>query len=505
MQCPPDYCAATAMIVAGALIGRKVAIRPKRHDDWQVVPNLYGAMVGRPSLLKSPAMKEILKFLSRLEVEAKQEYAKALADFETAALVAEATKKVGKEKLKQAVKDGIDASAIAAEIAKGADDPPTRRRYLANDTTMEKLGVILKENPNGVLLFLDELITLLRTMDREGHEGDRGFYLTAWAGDSRYTYDRIGRGTLDIEAAIVSIVGSIQPGVIADYLRGAAQGGAGDDGLMQRFQMTVWPDAPETWTNIDRYPNADAKSDANKALQRLADLTPFMVEAERDNYDRDAVPFLRFDPKAQGVFDAWRAELEPRLRNGHEHPAIESHLAKYRSLIPSLALILHLLDGGVGSVSAIALDKAIAWGKYLESHARRLYAGVINAPAVAARLLAEKIRAGEVPDLFAARDVYQHHWSGLDRSSTESAIDILLSLHWLDERVEPTPGRSRTRYAVNPKIEISLNGEGAKGTKDPSAPFVTSVPEDIPNSSDTLDPESVAACVAAQTEVEGEI
>ena len=44
-----------------------------------------------------------------------------------------------------------------------------------NDTTVEKLGVILAENPNGVLLFLDELISLLRTMDREGHEGDRGF------------------------------------------------------------------------------------------------------------------------------------------------------------------------------------------------------------------------------------------------------------------------------------------------------------------------------------------
>jgi hypothetical protein len=59
MQCPPDYCAATAMVMAGALIGRRVAIRPKRQDDWQVVANLYGAMIGRPSLLKSPAMKEM--------------------------------------------------------------------------------------------------------------------------------------------------------------------------------------------------------------------------------------------------------------------------------------------------------------------------------------------------------------------------------------------------------------------------------------------------------------
>src|SRR5204862_4703325 len=123
------------------------------------------------------------------------------------------------------------AAKIAAELASAIEDPPTRKRYLANDVTVEKLGVILAENVNGLLLFLDEAISLLRSMDREGHEADRGFYLTAWAGDSRFTYDRIGRGTLDIESAIVSIIGSIQPGVVNDYLRGAVVGGSGDDGL----------------------------------------------------------------------------------------------------------------------------------------------------------------------------------------------------------------------------------------------------------------------------------
>jgi hypothetical protein len=455
MQCPPDYCAATAMIVAGSLIGRKVAIRPKRHDDWQVVPNLFGAMVGRPSLLKSPAMKEVLKYLARLEVDAKVEYAKAVTEFEASALVAAATKKVKTAAIKKAVEDGGDAQAIADEIAKGATDEPIRRRYILNDTTVEKCGVILSENPNGVLIFVDELVSFLRSMDREGHEGDRGFYLTAWAGDSRYTYDRIGRGTVDIEAAIVSIVGSIQPGVIADYLRGAVHGGAGDDGLIQRFQLTVWPDASPHWRNVDRYPNADAKAVAQASLARLAELSPTAVDAERDNYDRDALPFLRFDYYAQSDFDKWRADLESQLRSGDEHPAIESHLAKYRSLIPSLALILHLLDGGKGAVTADALAKAIGWGRYLETHARRLYAGVTEAPAVAARQLAGKIQSGVIADNFAARDVYRNGWAGLDRDRTESAIEVLLSPHWLEERIEPTPGKARTRYAINPKI---LNG-----------------------------------------------
>jgi putative DNA primase/helicase len=231
---------------------------------------------------------------------------------------------------------------------------------------------------------------------------------------------------------------------------------------------------------VDRCPDADAKAAASAALHRLTELTPSQVEAERDDYERDAVPFLRFDRDGQGVFDAWRADLETRLRCGAEHPAIESHLAKYRSLIPSLALIVHLLDGGVGPVQARSVEKAIGWGRYLESHARRLYSGVTEGSAVAARLLAGRIRNGDLSDTFAARDVYRCGWAGLDRERTETAIDVLLSLHWLEERIEHTPGRARSRYSVNPKIRIIKRSELPKPTQAPSVSFVSIVSEDIP-------------------------
>ena len=480
MQCPPDYCAATAVVMAGMLIGRKVAVRPKRHDDWQVVPNLYGMMVGRPSLMKTPAMQEVLKFVVRLEIAAKAEHARQLDEQQAAALVADATRQVKRAALKKAVQAGADDVAqLAAQMAAGDELPPVRARYLVNDTTVEKLGVILSENPNGVLVFADELAAFLRTMEREGHEGDRGFYLAAWGGDSRYTYDRIGRGTLDVEAAIVSIVGSVQPGVIAEHLRGALQGGGGDDGLMQRFQLTVWPDAPPNWRNVDRYPDAGAKATAHAALQRLAELTPIDVDAKRDDYDPAALPYLRFDHYAQVAFDDWRCGLEAGLRSADEHPAVESHLAKYRSLVPSLALIFHLLDDGVGPIAEPAVARAVAWAAYLEAHARRLYAGVTEAPALAARLLAKRITGGSVPAEFAARDVYRNGWAGLDRERTESAIDVLLSLGWLAERVEPTAGRSRTRYAVNPRLDVTPAAGPTEPTEGPFVGSVSGLPEGL--------------------------
>ena len=49
-QCPPDFVAVGALVAAAAVIGRQVAIRPKRADDWTVIPNLWGLAVGRPGL-----------------------------------------------------------------------------------------------------------------------------------------------------------------------------------------------------------------------------------------------------------------------------------------------------------------------------------------------------------------------------------------------------------------------------------------------------------------------
>ena|SRR5438067_10081071 len=66
-------------------------------------------------------------------------------------------------------------------------------------------------------------------------------------------------------------------------------------------------------------------------------------------------------------------------------------------------------------------------------------------------MLAARIQKEEVPHMFAARDVYRMGWSGLDREQTTSAIDVLLSLRWLEERTEATTGRDRTRYATNPR------------------------------------------------------
>ena len=50
MPCSPDYVAAALIVGLGSVIGARCAIKPKRRDDWIVTPNLFGGVVGDPSL-----------------------------------------------------------------------------------------------------------------------------------------------------------------------------------------------------------------------------------------------------------------------------------------------------------------------------------------------------------------------------------------------------------------------------------------------------------------------
>jgi putative DNA primase/helicase len=463
MQIPPDFAACGAVVVAGSLVGRKVSILPKRRDDWLVLPNLWGAVVGRPSLMKSPALAEVMKPLVRLIAEAYEEYREAKLTYEMDVMVAEATKAALKDELKRAAKEAARSKERSKldEIARRGQDAevpeePLLRRYKTEDATVEKISEILLENPRGILVHRDELSGWLRNLDKHRREGDRSFYLEAWNGTGSFDVDRIGRGSLHVPALCLSILGSIQPGPLSTYVYQATQGEKGDDGLLQRFQLLVWPDPSPSWRNVDRWPDTEAKNRAYEVFRRLDALEPEDFGASDE--DEEGIPAMRFTDEAQEVFDRWRDELEVRLRTAELPPALESHLAKYRSLMPSLALIFHLIEyvDGAGEGGAVGLRcalQAAAWCEYLETHATRLYSSAHNPAMEGARALLERICKGDVSDGDSTRSVYRRHWAKL--STTEevsSACQVLDEFGWLRIEVAKTSGRSTTRLRLHPTL-----------------------------------------------------
>jgi len=458
MQCPLDYVTIGAMIMTAAVVGAGCGIRPKRQDSWTVIPNLWGGIVGAPSTLKSPALKEILKPLEALEDEAWEVYEKSTKHYQVE-LEAYKTKKevIKKELFKAAQASDTFGEEAAKEKLRNLKEPlePSCKRYITNDATIEKMHELFSRNPRGLLLFRDELLGLLTSWDREGYESDRAFYLEAWNGYGSKTTDRIGRGTIRSKNVCLSLLGSTQPSKLLAYFQKALNG-TENDGLLQRFQLLVYPNDIKKWKLVDRKPHSQAQQQVTHIITTLATMDFTKQGALLDS--PEGIPYFHFSPEAQDTFYEWLNDLEDKLRTPDDESMMIEHLAKYRKLMPALALLFHLIHVANGEASGpvdlISMERAAGWCDYLESHARRIYAMKTNSAYQAARTLAQKIQAGEVQGPFYLREIYRNAWTHLkNREEAEQACYLLIQNGWLQEQKMIHRNKTHvSHYLINPQI-----------------------------------------------------
>ena len=454
----PDFAAAASMAALGSVIGRKIGIRLKQRDDWTEHANVWGALVGPPSALKSPALREALRPLKALQVGADQAHREGLIAYEAEndayKLRKDAKKKSAAKVLSKDPDAEVDLSCVAPP------EPPPCRVYWTSDATAERLGELLAENPTGLLVERDELSSLLTSLEDERHAAARGLYLSGWSGKEGYRFDRIIRGTTTLPKFAISMVGGIQPGPLARYVRSAFSGERAD-GLLQRFQLIVWPD-PEPFEYVDRHPRTTAKDAARQLFER-ADTFSAESVGVYDTYAKDGdPPFVRFAPDAQEVFTDWYVEFMRERRElelgGAESAPVSAHFGKYPGLLAKLALILHVADDpGAKAVSRRTLLKALGWLQYLRPHALRVYHAIDSPETTAGELLLARLRQGALPPQFKPRDIYRKHWHGLsDKDAVRAACRLLEDYGWLVELpTEHKGGRpADPTYAVSPRVEV---------------------------------------------------
>lgn len=466
IQCPPDYLAVSAVILCGAMLGRSYGLAPKSKDNWAVYPNLWGGCVGAPSSKKSPPISAALKPVTELQKLLSANYQELVS---TDRLLANAYKRRQSSAEKEAAKfldEGNTEDAVAAmRAAEPVDESPTEERLYANDATFEKLGELMSENNNGIVMIRDELAGLLLKLTREDAAVERAFLLECFDAINQFIFDRIGRGTITIPSPMLSILGGIQPPKLAVLVTGALNGDM-DDGLLQRLQLLVWP-APVSSTKwVDREPNALAYKAYEDAIRRLYTL-------RKSGEEKPSV--LRFTSEAQAVFIQWWETLQQEIETPENHPAFQSYLLKFPRTICSLALIFELVEGGQKEISLGSLEIALRWSDYLISHARRIYSLAATSVIDHANTIIK--HKAKLPAQFTVRDVRRKHWSGLtSNTSVADALEVLVDEDYLLE-IRSTPkaggGRPTTKYAWNPARD--------GGSPEPSAKSVSAKALQVPS------------------------
>ena len=255
MGVDPSGVALAALVSCSSVISDTFQVQPKRHDyTWLEQARLWGAIMGEPSILKTPIISACTKPIVKLEVEARQRYKEEMRVYRTA----------------------CDA-AKSAKSSEPLPSPPRLDRFMVENATSEALSEVLREDEDAkfstplhkVLCRHDEMSEFFAGLDRykAGGKGgsERGSYLRLYNGGP-HTVDRIGRGSFFIPNWSATFLGGVQPGPIQKIARDAA-----DDGLLQRFMFAV----PSTQDRgIDARPDQNATMRYDRLFPAMASMRP---------------------------------------------------------------------------------------------------------------------------------------------------------------------------------------------------------------------------------------
>ena len=467
MQAPPDLLAIPALIMLAGCIGKDAVIRPKRHDDWAERACLWSMVIQPPGSMKSAAIAKATAALRHIEARWRKEDKQKHAEWSELKADADFRLKAYEKDFAQAMKSG-GYDGPPPPKPRAVDDLPEEpkpRRLVAQDVTAEKLGELMVDS-RGLTLVRDELSGWVLNMSRYNAGSDRQFYLEAYSGGPGVV-DRIRRGELYIPDVYVNIVGGIQPSVAKKLF--SVQDGS-DDGFLDRFGLIAFPDLPDEWQLVDRWPETGLRQAVNAIADKLAAADwAVTLHTDADVEAGKAKPYVRFSPAAQEIFNAWLTEHMPAV-NASENAPIVGFYSKARGLLGRLTLVIHLAAWAAGdesdprTVSEQSLGRALAiLEEYLVPMWRRVMAAFSKAPVVdGAHKIGEYIRKKGLDGIRVA-DISKQDWSGLnDRAAIEAALRTLVDRDWLAEPEAvsgPRGGRPSATYRVNPKVHLAFGGD----------------------------------------------
>ena len=215
-------------------------------------------------------------------------------------------------------------------------EKPTRRRCIMQDSTIEALAPILKENPRGVLMGRDELSGWLAGFDKysskkSGASSDVPKWLEIYncepitidrkTGEDR---DRL----IDVKRPSVSITGGIQPGILARCLPDEFK----ENGLQSRLLMTYPPRGKKQWRD-----NELSEATEQAYAKMVQDL--FLLQGATDSAGEAKPATLTLTAEARALFKAYVNTTGEEQASLHGHAA--SQWSKLEETPGRLAIVIH--------------------------------------------------------------------------------------------------------------------------------------------------------------------
>ena len=339
-----DFTAASFLTVFAAAMGNTWSVR--FMTGWVSRPIIYMVLVGSPSCGKTPPLQQAVAPLLKLDGEYDVLYCKEMEIF----------RRWERMSVKQREKHSLPEEMKM----------PQRKCHVVVDSTVEALIGALRDNPRGVLIYKDEIDSLLSNFNRY-NGSDEGYFLSLFSG-TPFKYSRKSNNEhIFLANPYCSIIGTTQPGRLGEQFGGKRM----MNGFSSRF-LKVYPE-------IDKMPswNDTAMPDGvleewERIIRKVVTVTP-----STDQEGKATSIELLFSQEAKLRVIQWKDEVNNKAYAETDSDAVRALCGKLETYLVRFCLVIQIMhcicgESGMDKIEPGTAELAIRLTEYFRNMESRI-------------------------------------------------------------------------------------------------------------------------------------
>ena len=339
-----DFTSASFLTVFAAAMGNTWSVR--FMTGWISRPIIYMVLVGSPSCGKTPPLQQAVAPLLKLDGEYDMIYCKEMETY----------RRWERMSAKQR-----ERHSLPEEMKM-----PQRKCHVVVDSTVEALIGALRDNPRGVLIYKDEIDSLLSNFNRY-NGSDEGYFLSLFSG-TPFKYSRKSNNEhIFLANPYCSIIGTTQPGRLGEQFGGKRM----MNGFSSRF-LKVYPE-------IDKMPswNDTAMPDGvleewGRIIRKVVTVTP-----STDQEGKATSIELLFSQEAKLRVIQWKDEVNNKVYAETDSDAVRALCGKLETYLVRFCLVIQIMhcicgESGMDEIEPGTAELAIKLTEYFRNMESRI-------------------------------------------------------------------------------------------------------------------------------------
>ena len=339
-----DFTSASFLTVFAAAMGNTWSVR--FMTGWVSRPIIYMVLVGSPSCGKTPPLQQAVAPLLKLDGEYDMIYCKEMETY----------RRWERMSAKQR-----ERHSLPEEMKM-----PKRKCLVVVDSTVEALIGALRDNPRGVLIYKDEIDSLLSNFNRY-NGSDEGYFLSLFSG-TPFKYSRKSNNEhIFLANPYCSIIGTTQPGRLGEQFGGKRM----MNGFSSRF-LKVYPE-------IDKMPswNDTAMPDSvleewERIIRRVITVTP-----STDQEGKATSIELLFSQESKLRIIQWKDEVNNKVYAETDSDAVRALCGKLETYLVRFCLVIQIMhcicgESGMDKIEPGTAELAIRLTEYFRNMESRI-------------------------------------------------------------------------------------------------------------------------------------